>query len=87
LQLHASPAQELADLIAEESSAGKAVTFASARCAELDAEWKDWTRRRDAAYREFCSASERHAKAKARVAALSKMADVVPVAVVSATVS
>jgi len=78
---------ELENALTEESAASRDVSAASTLCTQLDEEWRSWERRREAAYRSYCAAAQRHAQAKARVADLSKSAKVRSITFVAGAVS
>lgn len=77
----------LALAITEEAAAAKLVREASDRCKALDVEQKSWSGRRDQAYRDFVDSLKRHAKAKKKIAAISKPATVAPVLFATGDVS
>jgi hypothetical protein len=85
-QRKVSAEQELTRAVAEESAAADAVASASRKCAELDSEWKNWTQRRDAAFRDFSECAARYADAKSEVARRSKTATVTPIVVAAGVV-
>jgi hypothetical protein len=67
----ATDQRDLDAAVAEETIAAEQAREASLLCKALDTEHRSWESRRNTAYKQFCTAAQRHQAAKARLEHLS----------------